>query len=116
MQHVSYVLCVLLACLSHRVIASSGDRLPAYQHCLSALLESNNTSTLLENTPAESLTQWTPLAQAKYHCMQQINDRTVREYGQTHQYYGKWPFRRFLGIQEPASVLFSLLNLYAHAR
>ena len=30
------------------------------------------------------------------------------------QYHGKWPFYRFLGIQEPASVLFSLLNLLAH--
>jgi len=31
------------------------------------------------------------------------------------QFYGKWPFIRFLGLQEPASVLFSILNLYAHA-
>lgn len=30
------------------------------------------------------------------------------------QYHGKWPFYRFLGMQEPFSVLFSLLNLAAH--
>jgi post-GPI attachment to proteins factor 3 len=30
------------------------------------------------------------------------------------QYHGKWPFIRFLGIQEPFSVLFSLLNFLAH--
>jgi post-GPI attachment to proteins factor 3 len=30
------------------------------------------------------------------------------------QYHGKWPFYRFLGIQEPFSVLFSLLNFLAH--
>jgi hypothetical protein len=30
------------------------------------------------------------------------------------QYHGKWPFRRLSGIQEPASVLFSLMNWYAH--
>ena len=30
------------------------------------------------------------------------------------QFHGKWPFHRFLGMQEPASVLFSLLNLLAH--
>ncbi|KDD74866.1 Per1-like protein [Helicosporidium sp. ATCC 50920] len=29
------------------------------------------------------------------------------------KYFGKWPFRRVLGAQEPASVLFSLLNLAA---
>ena len=30
------------------------------------------------------------------------------------QYHGKWPFHRILGIQEPFSVLFSLLNFLAH--
>ena len=30
------------------------------------------------------------------------------------QYHGKWPFQRFMGMQEPFSVLFSLLNLLAH--
>lgn len=32
------------------------------------------------------------------------------------QFYGKWPFVRFFGIQEPASVFFSFLNLVAHWR
>lgn len=32
------------------------------------------------------------------------------------QFYGKWPFKRLFGIQEPASVLFSFLNLFAHWR
>ena len=32
------------------------------------------------------------------------------------QYHGKWPFHRFLGIQEPFSVLFSALNFLAHQR
>ena len=30
------------------------------------------------------------------------------------QYHGKWPFYRFLGMQEPFSVLFSFMNLVAH--
>lgn len=30
------------------------------------------------------------------------------------QYHGKWPFYRLFGIQEPFSVLFSLMNLLAH--
>lgn len=29
------------------------------------------------------------------------------------QFNGKWPFYRFMGMQEPASVLFSLLNMFA---
>lgn len=32
------------------------------------------------------------------------------------QYHGKWPFYRFMGIQEPMSVLFSAGNLYMHAK
>ena len=31
-----------------------------------------------------------------------------------HQFHGKWPFRRFFGVQEPFSVFFSFLNLLAH--
>ena len=30
------------------------------------------------------------------------------------QYHGKWPFHRLAGLQEPFSVLFSLLNFLAH--
>jgi len=30
------------------------------------------------------------------------------------QYHGKWPFWRFMGMQEPFSVLFSLMNFLAH--
>ena len=30
------------------------------------------------------------------------------------QFHGKWPFYRFLGMQEPFSVLFSFLNYLAH--
>lgn len=30
------------------------------------------------------------------------------------QFHGKWPFHRFLGMQEPFSVLFSLFNYLAH--
>jgi len=30
------------------------------------------------------------------------------------QFYGKWPFYRLLGIQEPASTLFSIMNFVSH--
>lgn len=31
--------------------------------------------------------------------------------GRVVQYHGKWPFKRFLGVQEPLSMLFSVANL-----
>lgn len=30
------------------------------------------------------------------------------------QFHGKWPFIRLMGVQEPASVVFSALNFYVH--
>jgi hypothetical protein len=32
-----------------------------------------------------------------------------------YQFHGKWPFHRFLGMQEPFSVVFSLFNYLAHS-
>lgn len=34
----------------------------------------------------------------------------------TPQFYGKWPFVRIIGIQEPAAALFSIFNLAAHVK
>ena len=50
----------------------------------------------------------------KYFCMQSISSSRLKMGLPLLQYYGKWPFTRFLGIQEPASVLFSIANGYAH--
>ncbi|KAK4703249.1 post-GPI attachment to proteins factor 3, partial [Phenoliferia sp. Uapishka_3] len=36
------------------------------------------------------------------------------ELGRMVQFYGKWPFRRYFGMQELLSVVFSLANLWAH--
>jgi len=55
---------------------------------------------------------WTPEAEARYHCMHLVT-RWRSERGLGHlQYFGKWPFKRVVGIQEPASLLASLGNLY----
>jgi len=48
--------------------------------------------------------------------MHLITDKAVANGAKVQQYFGKWPFIRLAGMQEPASVLFSLLNLLAHAR
>src|SRR5690606_5116499 len=64
--------------------------------------------------------QWSVEDECKYQCMHEIEEiRRLRvdhagQY-QPEQYFGKWPFKRVLGMQEPLSVLFSLLNLVPHA-
>lgn len=41
--------------------------------------------------------------------------RVYGEHGRVPQFYGKWPFTRMLGIQEPASVVASILNLVTNS-
>ncbi|KAG2227215.1 hypothetical protein INT45_008459 [Circinella minor] len=60
------------------------------------------------------LTLWDCPENCQYTCMQKITDRALIENTPVYQYYGKWPFYRLWGIQEPASVLFSIGNGYVH--
>jgi hypothetical protein len=95
--------------------ASSGDRADYYQYCLSKEIESR-CSTAQEFPLAMRLTRWTCEDDVKYTCMHSIVDRSFEKGEPMQQYYGKWPFWRLWGMQEPASVLFSALNFWAHWR
>ena len=62
------------------------------------------------------LARWDCAADCAYHCMRALEARRAAvEGGPVWKYHGKWPFARMLGAQEIASVVFSLLNLAAHA-
>ncbi|KAI0093839.1 Per1-like protein [Irpex rosettiformis] len=110
--------CLLLPLfLATFVLASSGDRAQEYQDCVSAcqsqvcIHEPHNTLPL-----ALRLTGWTCLDNCKYECMHTITTAAIRAGSRVHQYHGKWPFWRFAGMQEPASVVFSMLNLVYHVK
>lgn len=60
------------------------------------------------------LLRWDCNADCSYICMWLLEDSSRSLGGAVQKYYGKWPFTRLLGMQEPAAVLFSLLNLAAH--
>nr|SVE93645.1 EOG090X0702 [Scapholeberis mucronata] len=60
------------------------------------------------------LLQWECPDECKYMCMWPVVGWFVDAGIGVQQFYGKWPFVRILGIQEPASMLFSLLNLASH--
>lgn len=64
------------------------------------------------------LMAWDCPSECDYACQHIITDRRVARdppmLQPIVQYHGKWPFYRFLGMQEPFSVLFSLLNFLAH--
>ncbi|OCH88239.1 Per1-like protein [Obba rivulosa] len=107
---------LLLVSLVGSVLSSSGDRAEQFQTCV-AVCQSRSCRQGMYALPlALRLTRWTCIDDCKYKCMHMLTDQAVEARTKIHQYYGKWPFWRFAGMQEPASVAFSLLNLLAHVR
>ncbi|CEP08422.1 hypothetical protein [Parasitella parasitica] len=93
--------------------APCGDRLPEYINCV----EQCSANTDISQLPFHlRLLQWTVRQDCGYHCMQTITQRAIANQRYIHQYHGKWPFQRVFGIQEPASVIFSILNGLMHLR
>lgn len=114
------LLCNLLLVLI--VWASRGDQEEEYLECLSACLKVHQCSSPTKQpsshyhpaSPWLRTLGWTCRDECRYECMWEVV-RERRIHGlPIEQYHGKWPFVRLLGIQEPASVLFSILNGLAH--
>ncbi|XP_037084681.1 post-GPI attachment to proteins factor 3-like [Pollicipes pollicipes] len=90
--------------------ASPGDRAHVFQSCLAKCVKMNCTR-------SEGLARglvWTCPDDCKYECMWKTVDAFVENGIDIPQFYGKWPFVRWLGMQEPASAIFSILNLLGH--
>lgn len=62
-----------------------------------------------------ALSGWTCGAECRYRCMVEVEGGKQANGGAPEKYYGKWPFRRVLGLQEPAAVAFSAFNFLATA-
>ena len=58
---------------------------------------------------------WTCIDDCKYECMWPTVDYFIKVENYVPQFFGKWPFIRMFGIQEPLSTLASIGNLLAHA-
>jgi len=95
-------------------LASAGDRSEYFQNCIPICLDYFKDK--CEIPLPFRLAQWTCTDECKYQCMRFITDNAVKEKHPIVQYYGKWPFLRYAGMQEPASVAFSVLNLIAHVQ
>ncbi|XP_050310287.1 post-GPI attachment to proteins factor 3 [Anthonomus grandis grandis] len=102
------------------VWASIGDRSPHYERCVYNCRTANCSEdgegfvSGYKQPLHLKLTAWSCLDECRYNCMWETVDSFHKRNWKTPQFHGKWPFIRFLGIQEPASVMFSLLNLFAH--
>lgn len=119
------IICITTAC------ASSGDRSDVFQRCLNKCARQSCTATATDDgnlspTRAQQgqqammmplalrLTRWTCADNCKYTCMHALTDLAEESGVRMEQYYGKWPFWRYAGMQEPASVAFSVANLLMH--
>src|ERR1700722_1579066 len=107
---------LLVLSLALSAFASSWDRAHVFQDCLSHCEVTICQVPAFSPPLALQLTRWTCEDDCKYMCMHTITDKDVEEGIPIQQYYGKWPFYRFAGMQEPASVAFSLLNLWFHVQ
>ncbi|AES76445.2 post-GPI attachment-like factor-protein [Medicago truncatula] len=125
---------LVLSCLSVIVVdASKGDAHPLYRSCIRQCEETGcvgpkcfpqcsfSSDGELVGRPwyiQEPLylqwKKWDCLSDCRYYCML---DREKEKELLNHdpvKYHGKWPFKRIYGMQEPASVAFSALNLAMH--
>lgn len=94
------VLSFYLTCCS----GSVGDRSPYFNNCIRRCIKENCTSKKAESCDCE------------YECMWRTVEKFADRGWKIPQFHGKWPFIRVFGIQEPASVIFSILNLVGHVK
>uniref|UniRef100_A0A183C723 Post-GPI attachment to proteins factor 3 n=1 Tax=Globodera pallida TaxID=36090 RepID=A0A183C723_GLOPA len=105
--------------------SSGGDVSPYFRHCLATCSILSPSAPLSSACPIKEPTAFAWWAREHcFRCRQSCIWRTVDEFARrtaaaTPQFFGKWPFiplllhlgPLFVPVQEPASVLFSLLNL-----
>ncbi|KAI5713826.1 hypothetical protein M8J76_006160 [Diaphorina citri] len=112
----SYLKCSLLLILCTKsAYCSLGDSFPTYRECVveckNNMCESDGISyqKAIYYYPFESL-RWRCENECRYLCMWQTLVIFENKGWKTPQFHGKWPFLRFLIFQEPASMLFSMMN------
>ena len=111
-----FLLWTLFLCSISLSGTSSGDRSKPFQICLTrCLVRCKHDNSYPGKLPFYLLVfGWRCSDECKYACMHNITNRAVARGGKIEQFYGKWPFIRLLGIQEPASVIFSVGNGLGH--
>lgn len=119
-RHFMLILCYLLltSCKIY-VNASLGDSFPSYKSCVEKckLDQCDKDGYSFKQTTSHEwplLLFWRCIDNCKYNCMWNLVENFERKGWPPPQFHGKWPFVRWMGLQEPASVIFSLFNLAVH--
>lgn len=112
---------ILLVWLIVPVLGSWGDVDPSYQRCLKYCINNHCSDRVDEGATASHIYK-PPLAifsascedLCLFGCIEQSSQQRQASGLRPTKYYGHWPFIRYFGLEEPASVLFSLLNAVPH--
>lgn len=99
------------------VVASTGDKSWTFNKCLKECHAANCSAegeTVLQLPLHMVVFGWDCDGECKYLCMWKTVDGFQKDGSGVPQFYGKWPFARLFGIQEPASALFSFFNGLSH--
>lgn len=102
------------------VVCSWGDSSTEYLSCKHKCISTNCTreSELIDWQSRQPITEylvgWSCHEDCGYECMWISTEIIYSKYSKVPQYHGRWPFVRILGMQEPASVIFSVMNLVAN--
>ncbi|XP_065188011.1 post-GPI attachment to proteins factor 3-like [Sycon ciliatum] len=119
-QMLSLLPLVLLVGMVTMADASAGDRDPAYTACrqrcgVGTCTHGDRDMTTTATVWTVSGLAWTCEDNCGYVCIHAVTEDRIASGLPVLQYHGKWPFYRLWSfVQEPASVLFSLLNLLAN--
>jgi len=106
------MICLILSLFIVEVFASPGDNHYVYRSCLNHCKHINCSTPL--GFSEQSIFQWSCPDECAYECMWQTVSHLQANNRSIVQFHGKWPFKRVFGIQEPASTLFSILNLLSN--
>lgn len=118
---------LLLLSLLNYVDSSAGDYDPNYRTCIRDCLKTCTHGIMHSNVTINAMNSKTnyyiPLYQiiyldctdiCKYGCIDIITNIRNDLNQPMNKYYGHWPFKRYFGMEEPASSLFSLINTFPH--
>lgn len=107
---------LLLSTLLCVALGSSGDTDYYFRTCVRDCLETLPPTgrNVYYDLYMVHVLKWDDLSECEYNCMRRISDSRVELNYPVLKYFGHWPYFRILGIQEPASAVFSFCNSIPH--
>ncbi|KAK6618349.1 hypothetical protein RUM44_002801 [Polyplax serrata] len=102
--------------LLKEVLGSVGDNSPFFINCVKncnvEICKAGKHEQWQYKLLGFEVSLWSCLENCEYKCQWKTVEAFQRKNWSIPQFRGKWPFIRFFGLQEPASVFFSVINFF----